>query len=86
MDDKAFRDQLNQLVGKLENLTGLNAGSAAQKAEAQNDAVAAGIDSLRDSLTNLRLSVKYLIFDLEATRRENAYLRKLLAAQDDDRE
>ena len=86
MDDKAFRDQLNQLVGKLENLTGLNAGPAAQKAEAQSDAVAAGIDSLRDSLTNLRLSVKYLIFDLEATRRENAYLRKLLAAQDDDRE
>ena len=30
------------------------------------------------SLDHLRLSVKYLVFDLEATRRENQYLRKLL--------
>jgi hypothetical protein len=26
----------------------------------------------------LRLSVKYLVFDLEATRRENAYLRRII--------
>ena len=29
----------------------------------------------------LRLSIKYLLFDLEATRRENAYLRKMLEEQ-----
>lgn len=27
---------------------------------------------------SMRLSVKYLVFDLEATRRENQYLRKLI--------
>lgn len=30
------------------------------------------------SLDELRLYVKYLLFDLDATRRENVYLRKLL--------
>ena len=36
------------------------------------------VTKLQDSLDHLRLSVKYLCFDLEATRRENGYLRKLL--------
>ena len=39
------------------------------------------ITELQDSLDYLRLSVKYLVFDLEATRRENQYLRKLLDRQ-----
>lgn len=34
--------------------------------------------SLEDSLDFLRLNVKYLLFDLEATRRENEHLRQLL--------
>jgi hypothetical protein len=33
---------------------------------------------LKSDLGSLRLHVKYIIFDLEATRRENSYLRKLL--------
>lgn len=36
------------------------------------------VTQLQESLDHLRLSVKYLVFDLEATRRENAYLRKML--------
>lgn len=31
-----------------------------------------------DSLNQLRLQIKYLVFDLEATRRENRYLRQML--------
>lgn len=34
--------------------------------------------NIQDSMDFLRLSVKYLLFDLEATRRENAYLRRLV--------
>jgi hypothetical protein len=34
------------------------------------------ISSLQNSLDYLRVGVKYLIFDLEATRRENGDLRK----------
>ena len=36
-------------------------------------------DHIQDSVDFLRLSVKYLLFDLEATRRENTYLRYLLS-------
>ena len=43
------------------------------------------LDRLQTSLDNLRLVTKYRVFDLEATRRENARLRKLLEG-DDDRE
>jgi hypothetical protein len=38
-----------------------------------------------DSLDHLRLQVKYLVFDLEATKRENKYLRKMLQRRMDDR-
>lgn len=38
----------------------------------------AGPSSVDDALNALRLQVKYLVFDLEATRRENHYLRKML--------
>ena len=33
---------------------------------------------LQDSVDNLRICVKYLMFDLDATRRENMYYKKLL--------
>ena len=36
------------------------------------------VQKLQETLDFLRLSVKYLCFDLEATKRENTYLRKLL--------
>jgi hypothetical protein len=39
------------------------------------------VSELQESLDYLRLSIKYLVFDLEATRRENQYLRKLLESQ-----
>jgi hypothetical protein len=47
------------------------------------------IVDLQRSLDELRLSVKYLVFDLEATRRENACLKRLLernASEDSDSE
>ena len=35
-------------------------------------------NELQEALDYLRLSVKYLVFDLEATRRENNYLRRII--------
>jgi len=34
--------------------------------------------NLEDNLDHVRLAVKYLVFDLEATKRENRVLRELL--------
>lgn len=39
---------------------------------------------LQDTLDSLRLHVKYLLFDLEATKKENAALRKKLEEQGDN--
>ncbi len=40
------------------------------------------VNSLQESLDYLRICIKYQLFDLEATRRENQYLRKLLEEKD----
>ena len=42
--------------------------------------------TLEEALDYLRLQVKYLVFDVEATRRENMYLRRMLEGRrkDDD--
>ncbi len=34
-----------------------------------------------EALDNLRMEVRYLAFDLEATRRENRYLRQMIEAR-----
>jgi len=37
-----------------------------------------GTEAVENWLDQLRLQVKYLMFDLEATRRENRYLRQMI--------
>ena len=44
----------------------------------QRSSVEESVAKFQNSLDYLRLSVKYMVFDLEATRRENVYLRKLV--------
>ena len=36
------------------------------------------LHGIEDLLSHIRLRAKYLVFDLEATRRENHYLRQML--------
>ena len=80
MDEQSFQDKLAELMEKIRQLP----NSTAQKENAgaddkgQKDRIQSAIGELQDSLDYLRLSVKYLVFDLEATRRENAYLRRLI--------
>lgn len=55
----------------------------AAETRARQEKLKETVRTLQESLDHLRLSVKYLVFDLEATRRENEYLRKLLDASRD---
>ena len=50
----------------------------ADETRQRHERLRATVSSLQESLDYLRLSIKYLVFDLEATRRENGYLRKML--------
>lgn len=84
MNEQDFQQKLGDLIGQIntlppeqrENLTAL-----AEEAKDRHSRMKKTVADLQDSLDYLRLSIKYLLFDLEATRRENAYLRKLLEKQ-----
>ena len=49
-----------------------------KKTKKGHDLLQQKLCNLQQSLDSLRLGLKYLIFDLEATRRENNELRKRL--------
>lgn len=81
MDDQAFHNKFDDLMQKLRELPDAERTrleQLAQEAKSRRQRIQASVTELQDSLDHLRLSVKYMVFDLEATRRENAYLRKLL--------
>jgi hypothetical protein len=81
MDISAFETRLNELLNEINDLPaeqGKKFLSQAQKTKLYNQKFKQNTESLQDSLDHLRLTVKYLLFDLEATRRENKYLRKML--------
>lgn len=81
MDEATFQKKLSELVAEIDTLpeaerTRLK--ELAAETQQRHDDIRKSVRSLQDSLDFLRLSIKYLMFDLEATRRENAYLRKML--------
>jgi hypothetical protein len=86
MDISTVETRLNELLNEVNNLPAEQSKkllSLAQKTKLYNQKQNQGTDNLQDSLDHLRLTVKYLLFDLEATRRENKYLRKMLEHSED---
>lgn len=84
MNDSDFQKRLGELMGQIEKLPADQRGpleSLASETRDRHDKMKRTIGELQESLDYLRLSVKYLVFDLEATRRENDYLRKLVERQ-----
>ncbi|MBZ5527389.1 MAG: hypothetical protein LAN71_05750, partial [Acidobacteriia bacterium] len=51
---------------------------AVEFSQKMKDQLKKSVTAIQDSIDFLRLGIKYMLFDLEATRRENAYLRKML--------
>ena len=86
MDEAVFQHKLAELVaeigtlpvGEREKLKNL-----ATQTRKRHEELRATVSDLQESIDFLRLSIKYLLFDLEATRRENAYLKKMLEDQSD---
>ena len=81
MDEVAFQNKLDELVKEIGTMplpqrTKLVA--LAKQTQSCHEELKRSVDGLQESLDYLRVSIKYLLFDLEATRRENRYLRKLL--------
>ena len=83
MNEAAIRKRINELR---EALTALPPGPVDRKQKATGPASDSAYgpasstdgESVDDSFDQLRLHIKYLMFDLEATRRENRYLRQMI--------
>ena len=85
MDEKTFQTKLAALMGEISTLPAAERQKLAKLAEQtrdRHDKMKKTVGDLQESLDYLRLSIKYLVFDLEATRRENKYLRDMLSKQD----
>ncbi|MCK4958695.1 MAG: transcriptional regulator [Planctomycetes bacterium] len=81
MDEAVFEKKLNELVNEIGSVPTPQRKKLIVLAKRTKDCqkrLKKTVDSLQESLDYLRVSIKYLLFDLEATRRENAYLKKLL--------
>ena len=81
MDEGMFQRKLSELVAEIGTLPADQRNKLSMLAEEtrqRHQKLKQTVHNLQESIDYLRLSIKYLLFDLEATRRENAYLRKML--------
>lgn len=81
MTEQDFQAKLGELIAQINQMPEGERGDLeklARETVARHDKMKKTIGDLQESLDYLRLSVKYLVFDLEATRRENKYLREML--------
>lgn len=87
MEIRDFQQSLEQLLGRIAALPadqrapleGLIAETAARHRSVREAAA-----EIEDSLADIRLNMKYLSFDLEATRRECDHLRQRLENRDNE--
>ncbi len=81
MNEASFESKLNELVQEIGSIPGPQRDKLITLVRQTGDAhkkLRKSVGTLQESLDYLRVSIKYLIFDLEATRRENSELKKLL--------
>lgn len=81
MNEQEFTSKLGELMGEISTLPAVDRErfeKLADETRQRHERLSKTLSNVQDSLDYLRLSIKYLVFDLEATRRENGYLRKML--------
>jgi len=81
MDEKTFNKKLGELLAEIRTLPQEDQAKLAvlvDETRHRHQELKKTVHSLHESIDFLRLAIKYLLFDLEATRRENGYLRKML--------
>lgn len=84
MDEGTFQRKLAELIAEIGTLPADKRDKLemlAEQTRQRHEQLKQTVNSLQESIDFIRLSIKYMLFDLEATRRENAQLRKLLDDQ-----
>ena len=78
-DERTFDRRMSALLQQLSTLPdGIGTTSSDAQEGGRNEKIRTAIENLQGSMDWLRVSVKYLVFDLEATKRDNERLRELL--------
>ncbi len=81
MDEQTFQRKLAELVAEIGTLPETERAkleALAAETRERHQKLRQTVTNLQESIDFLRLSIKYLLFDLEATRRENRQMRKML--------
>lgn len=81
MNEETFQRKLAELIAEIGTLPEGERGKLevlAAETRERHRQLKETVTSLQESIDFVRLSIKYMLFDLEATRRENAQLRKML--------
>jgi hypothetical protein len=81
MERSEIEKKLNEMVKELGGAVdpqSMKLVMMAKQARESHAKLRKSLDGLQESMDYLRICIKYQTFDLEATRRENAYLKKIL--------
>ena len=81
MNESTFQKKLAELVAEIGTLPEEDRARLqmlAEETRERHQKLKETVSNLQESIDFLRLSIKYMLFDLEATRRENQQLRKML--------
>ncbi len=81
MDESTFQKKLKELVAQIETLPEgerQRLRAMAEETKTRHADIKKSVNAMQENIDFLRLWIKYMLFDLEATRRENSYLRKML--------
>jgi len=81
MNEETFQRKLAELIAEIGTLPEGERGrleTLAAETRERHRQLKETVTTLQESIDFVRLSIKYMLFDLEATRRENAQLRKML--------
>lgn len=85
MDQQEFQQKLSELMQEIATLPESEQRKLkhlAQETQDRHQRLRRTVSDLQESVDYLRLSIKYLMFDLEATRRENQFLRNMIDRRD----
>ncbi|MBN1127274.1 MAG: hypothetical protein JXA82_19895 [Sedimentisphaerales bacterium] len=84
MNEASFESKLNELVKEIGEVPSPQRDKLILLVKETGNChkkLRKSVSTLQESLDYLRVSIKYMMFDLEATRRENADLKKMLEDQ-----
>lgn len=88
MNETTFQKRLAELLSEIATLPASQRNKLellVADTKKRHEQLQTSASNVQESLDYLRVAIKYLLFDLEATRRENSYLRKMLQKQQGDK-